>query len=71
MTGQMLFKVIAGGREYVIYDDGKVEGFGDDPIVINRFPVLATEVCLRYRNAQLKESQSHALERNMEPHQIA
>ena len=33
----LLFKVIADGREYEIYTNGTVKGFGDSPIVFNHY----------------------------------
>lgn len=39
VTGQedFLFKVISEGREYKIFTDGTIEGFGEDAIVFNHF----------------------------------
>lgn len=47
---QTLFKVIrASGREYVIYDDGSVEGFGNLPTVFNYYPTLLAQTVARVR----------------------
>ena len=55
MTGEILFKVISEGREYVIYDDGRVEGFGEHPKIINYHHLLAAEFHLRQTRRQLEK----------------
>lgn len=35
---ELLFKVIAEGREYRIYTNGEIEGFGPDARVFNYYP---------------------------------
>lgn len=35
--GELLFRVMVPGREYRIFTNGRVEGFGDDVKVVNRF----------------------------------
>jgi hypothetical protein len=47
MTGQILFRVISDGREYVVYTDGTIEGFGEGAIVFNYYPHLRRESSLR------------------------
>jgi hypothetical protein len=37
---ELLFQVFAGGREYRIYTNGRVEGFGDDVKIVNNYPRL-------------------------------
>lgn len=45
MEPQLLFKVIEGQKEYLIFSNGKVEGFKSDAIVVNYLGcLLATEV---------------------------
>jgi hypothetical protein len=43
---QMLFKVSCpSGREYVIYDNGEIQGFEDGAIIFNNYPqLLASEI---------------------------
>lgn len=36
----VVFKVIVGDHEYVMYSDGHVEGFGENAIVCNYHPQL-------------------------------
>lgn len=43
MNSIFLFKVIDAGREYVIFADGTIEGFGKDAIVFNQFICHAEE----------------------------
>ena len=40
MTGHLLFGVFSEGKEYRIYTDGRVEGFGDRPLISNYYPIL-------------------------------
>lgn len=35
-----IFEVIDGDNHYKIWEDGHIEGFGDDVIVVNRIPVV-------------------------------
>jgi len=40
-AGELLFKVIAQSHEYLIYSNGRVQGFGDDDVkIINNYPRL-------------------------------
>jgi hypothetical protein len=40
----LLFRILDDGREYKIYPNGKIEGFGPNAIVFNYFPQLAAGV---------------------------
>ncbi len=40
MQRELLFEVLAEGREYRIYTNGRVEGFGEGASVVNHFPRL-------------------------------
>jgi len=40
----LLFKVRAEGKEYRIYTNGKVEGFGNDVQIVNYFPFYCNDV---------------------------
>jgi len=42
-VNQLLFKIRAEGREYRIYANGKVEGFGNDVQICNYFPFLCND----------------------------
>lgn len=45
MERDLLFRVIEGEKEYRIYSNGQVEGFGDGAIVVNYFDrLLATAI---------------------------
>ncbi len=35
VTGHLLFAIISDGREYAIFRDGTVRGFGSNPIIFN------------------------------------
>lgn len=49
-TGQLLFRVIEGEKEYRIYSSGQVDGFGSGAIVVNYFDsLLATAIQIRER----------------------
>lgn len=49
-TGQLLFRVVEGEREYRIYSNGQIEGFGSGAIVVNYFDsLLATAIQKRER----------------------
>jgi hypothetical protein len=39
-----LFRVIAGGKEYRVNIDGSIEGFGEDALVFNYYPLRVIEV---------------------------
>lgn len=65
-TGQLLFKVLAKGREYKIYTDGHVEGFGDSPFVVNYWPALHAIDQARLR-LQLQSEESSSLAEGKPP----
>ena len=46
---EVLFKVLTGlgDHEYVIYDNGEIEGFSDDAIVLNYYPALLKDAIYR------------------------
>ena len=48
-----LFRILSGDREYRIYTNGEVVGFGDDAVVINNFPFLMVDAELRAKRAIL------------------
>ncbi len=49
MTGErLLFRVIANGREFSIFTNGRTEGFGDQAMVFNYFPNLLRDSMLRF-----------------------
>ena len=37
---QLLFQIFSEGREYRIYTNGRVDGFGERPLVSNYYPLL-------------------------------
>ncbi|MCK5608680.1 hypothetical protein KAR91_42780 [Candidatus Pacearchaeota archaeon] len=40
-----IFEVIDGDKHYKIYENGEIEGFGDDVTIFNRIPtVFATKL---------------------------
>lgn len=45
-----LFKVIDAGHEFVIHEDGRIEGFGRGALVINYIDCLIAKVQLSPRN---------------------
>ena len=49
MERRLLFKVAmgVGGHEYVIYDNGEIEGFGEGAIIFNYHSVLMGEAIAR------------------------
>lgn len=42
MSTELLFYVLADGKEYRIYANGKTEGFGDNVKIVNHFPRLCS-----------------------------
>jgi hypothetical protein len=54
MSTELLFYVLADGKEYRIYANGKTEGFGNDVRVFNRFPLIYSD--------GLRLALAHALE---------
>jgi hypothetical protein len=59
MDGQLLFKVISGGREYSIYTNGSVSGFGDGAMIVNYFDLLVARECQLRKHLQPTGSQTH------------
>jgi len=45
-------------KEYVIYQDGRVKGFGEHAMVTNYFPLAKREALLRSHRQQLGERPS-------------
>jgi hypothetical protein len=65
-TRQVLFKVLmgVGGHEYVIYDNGEIEGFGNGAIILNWFPALQANAYvegLRKGQSSFAESTANGL----------
>jgi len=60
-TDIRLFRVIAGGKECLVNTDGSIEGFGDDALVFNYYPVRVIEV-LELANARRLSSPLHEAE---------
>ena len=60
MMGNLLFKVIrpSDGHEFLIYDNGAVEGFEPNSIIVNYYPALVRAECLRLIAGQQGEQQS-------------
>lgn len=54
---EIIFEVITPQANYRIYANGKIEGFGEDAIIINRFPILARAYFLRGHLQQEKLNQ--------------
>lgn len=46
-----LFKIVERktGHQFIIYNNGEIEGFGDDCYVINSFPTLESQAISDYR----------------------
>lgn len=61
-----LFKVVDEGREYVIFPDGSVQGFGKDAVIFNQFLCHAEDYHAR-RSAQHKAASLPVEESRTEP----
>jgi hypothetical protein len=55
---RMLFKIVNDGKEYIIYTNGEIEGYGDGAIVFNYFDLLVAEECIahEHRLRQVRQS---------------
>lgn len=40
MNAQPAFMVIVARHQYAVYANGKIDGFGEDAVIINRIPIL-------------------------------
>ena len=56
VTGRLLFRVVDGDREYRIFDNGEISGFGENAVVFNCFPLLARARNVRPRVPQVGSS---------------
>ncbi len=54
----VLFEVLAERRKYVIYANGKVEGFGESAIVFNHYPVLRAKEIQEFQRLQQSNAAS-------------
>jgi hypothetical protein len=52
----LLFVVIVGDHRYSIYRTGEIEGFGEDALIINRYPVLVAAEIEEFRNVLRKSA---------------
>lgn len=51
MARKLAFKIISDGKQYEIFTDGTVIGFGANPVVFNLIPSLEAQAVLQYRQA--------------------
>ena len=58
----VLFKVIrrSDRHEYIIYDNGEIEGFESDSVVVNYYPALVRAECTKRIDRQQEEQLSPA-----------
>jgi len=51
VCGHVAFRIIAEGHNYTIYDDGRIEGFPPDSIVMNYIPTLLAIAAIKGNHA--------------------
>ena len=54
MERELLFRVHSDGREYLIYSNGQVEGFGENPEIVNYFPLLQKSLLAQWAAGAIK-----------------
>lgn len=58
----LLFAVIArDGKVFKIFADGRVDGFGENPEIINRYPTLVNDVKFKTLDDMMKEIQNASI----------
>ena len=55
---KVLFKVISGEHEYLIYTDGTIEGFPEDSVVVNYYSQIQRELSVRSHDLQAAQSRT-------------
>jgi len=61
----LAFRIIEGKKEYRIYSDGRIEGFGEGVIIVNYFPhLLATAIQEHEQNRLQRDARRPHLEKD-------
>jgi len=56
VSTELLFYVLADGKEYRIYANGKTEGFGESVKIVNHFPRLCFDLLRAAQGPEYQEA---------------